>query len=287
MLKKGLLSLTLIALVVVAAFGSPQVASADEVTPTPTPTTTGLLQSYMDQALAAALGITVEELQALRDSGETLWAYVQSQGLSFEDLQALLSDVRETAIEAAVADGVLTPEQAEWILSRANGGPVYAGANAGYGQAGYGQGAMASLGDNVLQPYMDQALADVLGITVEELQALQDAGISLGLYAQSLGMSQEDLQALLTDVRETAIEAAVADGVLTPEQADHILSHATGAPMFMGGDAGQGQGLGQGMDHGHNPYVEPMTTPEPYPTWMAPSGHGHQGGGHGGHGGHH
>ncbi len=277
MLKKGFLSLTLITLIAVAAFGSPQIASADEVTPTPTPTTIGLLQSYMDQALAAALGITVDELQALRDSGETLWAYVQSQGLSFEDLQTLLADAREAAIEAAVADGVLTPEKAEWILSRAQ---------AGFGQGmAYAEQAWTAPKDGVLKAYMDQALADVLGITAEELQTLQDAGIPLGLYAQSLGMSKEDLKALLADVREAAIEAAVADGALTPEQADHILSHATGAPMFMG--EGVGQGMGQGMGHQAPHFVTPPTTPEPYPTWMAPSWHGHQGGGHGGHGGHH
>ncbi len=270
MIKKGLLSLSLIAVMVLAAFGSPQVASADEVPPTPTSTTPSVLQPYMDQALASALGITVEELQALQDSGETLWTYAQSLGWSFEDLQTLLSNVREAAVEAAVADGVLTSEQAEWILSRASGGPMYAGADAA------GQGAMASLGDNVLQPYMDQALADVLGITAEELQALQDAGISLGMYAQSLGMSKEDLQALLANVRETAIDAAVADGALTPEQADHILSHATGMPMFMGSDAGQGQGMSMG--HGYAPSVEPMPAPESHPTRMAPTGRGRHGG---------
>ena len=271
MLKKVFLSLSLIALMAIAAFGSPKIASADELPPTST--TPSVLQPYMDEALAAALGISVDELQALQDSGETLWTYAQSEGMSFEDFQALLANVRESAIEAAVADGVLTPERAEWILSHASGSPAYAGADAG-------NGVMASLGDGVLQPYMDQVLADVLGITAEELQALQDAGISLGLYAQSVGMSREDLQALLADARTSAVEAAVADGVLTPEQADRILSHANGAPMSMGSGAAQGQSMG----HGYNPYVAPMVTPEDaQPTWMTPSGHGYRGGGRGGH----
>lgn len=81
----------------------------------------GLLHEYMEKAMAAKLDMTVEELEAAHDSGKTFWALAEEKGLSAEDAQKLMVEARSEAIDAAIADGVITAEQGEWMKTRMNG----------------------------------------------------------------------------------------------------------------------------------------------------------------------
>ena len=77
------------------------------------------LHDYMVTALADTFGLTPEELEAMHDSGTTLWDYAAEQGYTIEEFQALMQEVRNTALEQAVTDGVITQEQADWMSSHA------------------------------------------------------------------------------------------------------------------------------------------------------------------------
>jgi predicted DNA-binding protein (UPF0251 family) len=66
----------------------------------------GPLHDYMSQAIADEFGLTVEELDALHDSGETLWDYAQEQGISQEEFFSRMQAARSEALQA-VADGSL------------------------------------------------------------------------------------------------------------------------------------------------------------------------------------
>jgi lambda repressor-like predicted transcriptional regulator len=136
-----------------------------------------------DAALAAALGITVEELQAAR--------------------QKVFTD----AISAAVEAGELTQEQADQMLAM-----------------------------HALRSYIDRGslLAEALGMTVEELEAAFAEGQTLADLMTEKGLTAATLQANLQAAHQAAIARAVADGVITQEQADAILS---------------GQGFGFGFGH--------------------------------------
>ena len=77
----------------------------------------GPMHTYMIQALADKLGMTVEDLQARLDKGETPYQVAQSQGLTDEQVTDLMEQAHDTALKAAVAAGTISQEQADWMDS--------------------------------------------------------------------------------------------------------------------------------------------------------------------------
>ena len=97
-----------------------------------------------------------------------------------------------------------------------------------------------------LREYMEQdtVLADLLGISAEELAAAKDDGSVRDLIEAS-GLTQEEIQAAMQEAYEAAVAQAVADGVITQEQADQLQE--------MPGRGGHGGPGGQrGGGHGHD-----------------------------------
>ena len=76
----------------------------------------GPLHTYMNEAFAEALGLTPEELQSRQDSGETFWQIAESLGFSQEESSQLWTEARTAALDEAVGDGVITQEQADWMI---------------------------------------------------------------------------------------------------------------------------------------------------------------------------
>lgn len=75
----------------------------------------GPMHTYMQAALADALGLSTEELQTRLANGETPYTIAQSQGLSDEQIATLFNQAHEQALAAAVEAGALTQEQADWM----------------------------------------------------------------------------------------------------------------------------------------------------------------------------
>jgi hypothetical protein len=111
----------------------------------------GPMHTYMIEAFAEALGLTPAELQSRRDAGETLWQIADSLGFSQEAFSQLWIDARTEALNKAVADGVITQEQADWMIQHmalrqgagygpGSGGCMGSGQGGGY--RGGGQGRM-------------------------------------------------------------------------------------------------------------------------------------------------
>jgi hypothetical protein len=69
----------------------------------------------MEQAMADALNISVDELEAARAEGQHPFEIAQEQGLDLDQVHQALEAAREEIIEQAVADGILTEEQAEQL----------------------------------------------------------------------------------------------------------------------------------------------------------------------------
>ncbi|RPI27022.1 MAG: LysM peptidoglycan-binding domain-containing protein, partial [Chloroflexota bacterium] len=55
------------------------------------------------------------ELQSRLTSGETMWQIAQDQGLSEDEFVQAMTDAHAEALEKAVAEGVITQEQADWM----------------------------------------------------------------------------------------------------------------------------------------------------------------------------
>ncbi len=107
----------------------------------------------------------------------------------------------------------------------------------------------------VMHEYIEQALADKLGLTLEEVEAQFEAGATLWQIALDNGVAEEDLFTFMQEVHAAAFEAAVADGALTQAQADWMLQRMAqrgyGAGTCPTGGTrpqdGTGYGLGRGM----------------------------------------
>lgn len=78
----------------------------------------GLLDVYMDDYLASNLGITAAELKTRRDAGETLVQIGLSLGFDQDNIFDLLIAARIDALKQAVTEGLITQEQADWMVSR-------------------------------------------------------------------------------------------------------------------------------------------------------------------------
>jgi len=91
------------------------------------------------------------------------------------------------------------------------------------------------------------AAADMLGLTVEELQTQLRAGESLADLADEAGVDVEELLAAMdaaaTDAAREAIEQAVTDGDLTREHADWLLEGLDNG-YWGPGSGGRGFGFG-------------------------------------------
>ena len=109
-----------------------------------------------------------------------------------------------------------------------------------------------------IHEYMEKALAEKLGLPLATVEAQFDAGKTLYQIALDNGITQADLPAFMLAVRTDAVNAALADGVITQAQADRMLK-MTGRGMGLGRmRAGSGVGTcsgtgvpsGSGMQRG-------------------------------------
>jgi hypothetical protein len=81
----------------------------------------GPMHDYMEQAMADAVGLSLDEFEARHDAGETFYQIALAQGFSAEEIPALMQDARAEALDAAAAAGVITQDQADWMNSRGFG----------------------------------------------------------------------------------------------------------------------------------------------------------------------
>jgi hypothetical protein len=99
----------------------------------------GPLHDYKVEAFADALGIDAKEVETSLSEGKTMQEIASENGISDEEFQNFFINVHKAALTKAVADGVITQEQADWMLNQVNQGQAY-----GFGgmpcDGGYGRG---------------------------------------------------------------------------------------------------------------------------------------------------
>ena len=167
----------------------------------------GVLREYIVEAMADALGISVDELEAMRENKE-LRGFFEEQGFSRAEMQTMLQEARTAALNAALADGVITEAQAEQIKNKS-----------GRGGRDRGQGTQNSMG--ALYNYIAPAIADALGMTVEELEAMRENKELRG-FVEEQGFSRAEMQTMMQDARTAALGAALAEGAITQEQFENM-----------------------------------------------------------------
>lgn len=74
------------------------------------------VHNLMMEAYSAELGISVAELNAREEAGETMSQIVLSTGRSFEEFRALKTAVNTTVAEQALQAGYITQAEYEWMI---------------------------------------------------------------------------------------------------------------------------------------------------------------------------
>ena len=94
----------------------------------------GAYHDIMVGSFAEALGLSVSELEARLEGGETMWEIFDENGGTRDEFIVIMEDARSAMLEQALEDGTLSQEQADFMSSR--------------GQAsGYGRGYSDCMGN--------------------------------------------------------------------------------------------------------------------------------------------
>jgi len=84
--------------------------------------TQGALHDLMIASMASALDISTTELESRLDAGETPGEIALDLGFEEDQIFDLLDEARAEALAQAVEDGLITQEQADWMLEHPHRG---------------------------------------------------------------------------------------------------------------------------------------------------------------------
>jgi hypothetical protein len=118
----------------------------------------GWMHDSVEQALAAKLGLTEKQVEEALAAGTPMYQIALDNGIGQEDLADFMNEVHKDAFTKAVADGVITQQQADWMFQRMqnmyqNGYgfgncPMHNGQGRQFGPAqGFGPGMMQNRGN--------------------------------------------------------------------------------------------------------------------------------------------
>jgi hypothetical protein len=119
-MKKTLLIVGLIALAFSVALGmlGVGVAFAQGGKPPVRQGGYGWMHDYVEQTFAAKLGLTEKQVEDQLAAGIPMYQIAFDNGIAQDDLANFMNEVHQEAFAKAVADGVLTQEQGDWMLQR-------------------------------------------------------------------------------------------------------------------------------------------------------------------------
>lgn len=115
-----------VGLIGVVGAGSVIAQAAGDVTPAPVglqtiddATDSGERGCHRGEAIAEALGITTDELDAAREAGTSIAEIADAQGVALDDVVAAIVDAKVERLDAKVAAGDLTEAEAAERLAAA------------------------------------------------------------------------------------------------------------------------------------------------------------------------
>ena len=232
MLRKVVL-FSLIALVAVlglgASFAFAQADAPDTEEDAPVRPRDIIDPDVIKEAVASALGLTVDELEAAHEEGMTLSDIAAQQGVEMEEVRAAAEEARNEMIDDALEAGTIDEEQAERLRNAPFRGPR--------GRRGGPHGVLRGFLREIVDPdVVKEAVANTLGLTVEEVQAAREEGATLPELAEEQGVEMEDIRVATEEVMADMIQQAIDDETITEEQGQRLLDALeTGPGLFFGG----------------------------------------------------
>ncbi|HEX6270350.1 MAG TPA: hypothetical protein VFZ43_08955 [Anaerolineales bacterium] len=118
-MKKTLLIVALIVLTL-GAFGalSAGVAFAQGGQPPVGRGGYGWMHEYIEQALAAKLGLIEQQVEDQLAVGKPMYQIALENGIQQDELASFMNEVHKDAFAQAVKEGAVSQEQADWMLER-------------------------------------------------------------------------------------------------------------------------------------------------------------------------
>ena len=173
----------------------------------------GPLGTYMQEAAAEILGVSVEELEEARGDREAMEAIFEAAGLTPEAFKEAMETALPGVVEQALEDEAITAEQAETILEN------------GLRRPGRRPGHKSRRGFGPLNPYVLEVSAEILGMEVEDVQAAIEDGTSMKDLIKEADVTLLDYRSALDEATPGIVEQALEDGEITEEQAERILEN--------------------------------------------------------------
>ena len=78
----------------------------------------GWMHDYVEQALAAKLGLTEQQVEEQIAAGKPMYQIALDNGVKHEELATFMNEVHKAAFNQAVDAGVISQERADWMLQR-------------------------------------------------------------------------------------------------------------------------------------------------------------------------
>ena len=172
-------------------------------------------------AAFAALALAAPALAA-NDKPSLVDDVAARLGVTPDKLRAAFKAALAARVDAAVANGRLTPEQAAKLKQRiANGNGLGIGARKAFA------GRQKAFRARIAKARAHAPVADYLDMTREQLRTELSSGKSLARIAQAKGKSVDGLVAAMLAPAKAGLARAVENGRLTKTRADEILAHLT------------------------------------------------------------
>jgi len=140
--------------------------------------------------------------------------FAANLGVSEDQVKDALEATKTQMLDEAVEQGKLTQEQADRIKSN----------DKGFGFPGFGfdhgrGGGFKGRGPNT------EAMANVLGITTDQLNTQIQSGKKIEDLVAEKGMTMEQFGEKMLELKKEEISKAVSDGKITQEQADQMIKN--------------------------------------------------------------
>jgi lambda repressor-like predicted transcriptional regulator len=213
----ALVAAALVAGLVVGGIGIAVAEPTEEGTEGRAPGIRGMAGEFRDrlaEVVSDILGLTEEEFADARESGMSLPAIAEDQGVSTDELVDGLYEARAEELAALVAEGRITQGQADHVLGES----------------------LERIEDRVLADGIrprqmrgdrrdahQEVVTDLLGLTEDELREAHQSGTSLAAIASEQGVSTDELVDAMYEAEVDRLADMVAEGQVTQEQADGVL----------------------------------------------------------------
>lgn len=146
--------------------------------------------------------------------------FASALGVDRDKVVAAAKEAGKQVVDEAVQQGKMTPEQAEKIKSDIDQGRFFPCPFPRHG-AWWGG------------PRLD-AVAQALGMTVDELKAELEQGKRISDIAKEKGLTEEQLRQKVVEAKIQAIQQAVKEGKIPQDRADEMIKRLQNAPQGKG-----------------------------------------------------